>query len=366
MSGGAAGRIRLLALAAHPVESAATRFRIHQYIEPLRRHGIDAQLRPFLSSRTFSHFYDSRKFVANVAGMGAGLLRRLGDLAASADVLFVQRQAMTLGPPWFEWAMSRLPRRPLVYDFDDALYIPDKSPVYGRLADLLKSKRKADQLMSWAGAVLCGNETLAARARERSGCVEVLPTIVDGEEFRPAATGNDVPVIGWIGSHTTFRFVERLFPILQRLRETSPFRLLVVGSGRDRIDVPGLDVVALPWQLGRDVELFQSIDIGVYPLPDEPFARGKSGFKAIQYMFVGVPFVMSPVGVCRDLGVAGTTHFAAETDDEWYASLRTLLDSAEARAAMGRAGRSHAVATYSLERQAAAMAAVIRRVHERA
>ena len=151
-----------------------------------------------------------------------------------------------------------------------------------------------------------------------------------------------------------------MLPLFERLAAEVPFRLRIVGSGRTKIDLRGVDVETRPWSLDREVEDFQALDAGVYPIADDAWSAGKAGFKAVQYMATGVPFVMSPVGVCATMGAGGHTHLLATTDDEWHHALLRLLRDAQLRDSMSREGRAFAEAHYDMEPQADALAEVIR------
>jgi glycosyltransferase involved in cell wall biosynthesis len=195
----------------------------------------------------------------------------------------------------------------------------------------------------------------------------VIPTIVDTEVFKPVERSNEVPVIGWIGTHSTFPFLEKLFPALTELARRHRFVLKIVGAGRAQVEVEGVEIVNLPWSLDREVEDFQSLDIGLYPIDtagslDAAWLAGKSGFKAIQYLAVGVPFVMTPVGVCAEIGEPGRTHFNASSDEDWYNALETLLSDVESRCAMGRAGRELSLSHYRLDKHAETLAGVLREI----
>jgi glycosyltransferase involved in cell wall biosynthesis len=278
------------------------------------------------------------------------VLRQCASALRRADVVFVQREAMLFGPPLVEWIATRLRRRPMVLDLDDPTYLAMPSPVYGRLAMLLKWPRKTESLIRRAVAVTCGNPVVAAHAGAKA---IVIPNGVDTRVFHPRRTANTVPVIGWIGTHSTYPFVERLRPVFEALASEHEFRLVIIGSGRKDIDTR-------PWSIETEAEDFGSLDIGVYPIADDAWSAGKSGLKAIQYMAAGVPFVMSPVGVCATMGVAGETHFLATSDDEWRDALRRLLADPELRATMGGAGRTFAERHYALEAVASRLAEVIR------
>jgi len=194
-----------------------------------------------------------------------------------------------------------------------------------------------------------------------------LPTVVDTDVFRPVEKLNARPVIGWIGTHSTLPFLESLFPVLQKLAEKHEFVLKIVGAGRENISLEGVRIENLSWNLEREVADFQSLDVGLYPIrtaksaPPE-WILGKSGFKAIQYLAVGIPFVMTPVGMCAEIGVDGETHFNAQTDEEWYNSLDNLLTDAARRREMGARGRQYSLDNFAVPAQAAVLAEVLRGV----
>ncbi|MGH9956824.1 MAG: glycosyltransferase, partial [Pyrinomonadaceae bacterium] len=166
------------------------------------------------------------------------------------------------------------------------------------------------------------------------------------------------PVVGWVGTHSTYQYLASIFPALQRLAETHRFRLKIVGAGR-QIAIPGVEVESIPWSLDREIADFQSFDIGLYPIVEDNWSLGKSGFKSVQYMAVGVPFVTTPVGACAEIGEPEVTHFFARNEDEWYTALSRLLSDENLRRRMGAAGRRHAVEHYPVATQAQKLADVL-------
>jgi glycosyltransferase involved in cell wall biosynthesis len=354
-------RLRVLALASYPAEAASSRYRIVQFIEPLARRGVDVTFSPFLDATLFAALYKPGRLLRSLPRLSARMFARLVSVirAARADVVFVQREAMLFGPPVIEWLISRF--RPLVLDLDDATWIAYASPVYGRFATLLKWPSKTDRLIYWAKVVTCGSPNIAAYVRSRGAEAVHVPTVVDTDRFRPGPPHPDaVPIIGWVGTHGTYPFVERLIPIFERLAREVPFRVLIVGSGREEVRIDGVEVITRPWRMDAEVDDFQSIDVGVYPIADDAWSAGKAGLKAVQYMACGVPFVMSPVGVCATMGVPGETHLAAVSDDDWLAALRRLVSEPELHTRMSSAGRAFAIAHYGIEAQADALAAAMR------
>ena len=355
--------MNVLALCTFPGEAAATRFRLLQMVQPLRERGIELTVRPFLDSQTFSTLYQRSHLLKTSAGVASGLLHRLADIPAGrhADVVLVQREAMLFGPPVVERLMTALGSRPLVLDLDDATYVSYVSPTYGRIGTLLKWPGKTRSLIRAAEVVTCGSDEIAEDVRALGGYAVVVPTVVDTDVFAPAARpSHRPPVVGWIGSHSTFPYLESLVPALQAVAGDHDFVLRVIGSGRDHFPVEDLRVECSEWSLAREVVDFQSLDIGLYPILEDRWSRGKAGLKAVQYMSVGIPFVASPVGAVRRIGVDGLTHFSAASADEWVQALKTLLEDADLRARMGRAGRAHALEHYTVSSAADILSQALR------
>jgi glycosyltransferase involved in cell wall biosynthesis len=365
--------MKVLALASYPVEAAATRFRLQQFVEPLAERDIALTIHSFLDSQSFDNLYRQGSFSRTGAALLKAAVWRLGDVMAArkADVILVQREAMMFGPPLIEWLISQALKRPMVLDLDDATYVSYTSPTYGGLGKALKWFSKTDDLIKWAALVTCGNRSIAEYVSSRGAQARIIPTVVDTDVFLPAASReqNGPVVLGWVGTHSTFPYLESIFPALRSLAGKHEFLLRVVGAGKDQITIPGVKVENLSWAMEREVEDFQLIDIGLYPLDSSMYAgwaAGKSGFKAIQYMSVGVPYVATPVGASAEIGEAGVTHLFASTTDEWYGALETLIVEAARRREMGAAGRRHAVTNYGLPAQADKLGEALRVAAERA
>jgi glycosyltransferase involved in cell wall biosynthesis len=358
--------MKVLALASHPIEAAATRYRLQQFVAPLAEQGITLTIHPFLNSELFKRLYRREALAGTVLGLFKAAVKRLGDVivARDVDVIMVQREAMLFGPPIIEWLSSKALKRPMMLDLDDATYVSYTSPTYGKIARKLKWFSKTDDLIRWSQLVICGNRTIAEYVTSKGSTPRIIPTVVDTNLFRPnPAVNRDVPVLGWVGTHSTFCYLEGIFPVLQDLAKTRDFRLKVVGAGKAAIDIPGVKVENLEWQLTREVQDFQSFDIGLYPIDNNRYAdnwaAGKSGFKAIQYMAVGIPYVATPIGAVTEIGQVGTTHLAAENPHEWKDALETLLSDPDRRKRMGGAGRVHVLENYGLQEQAEKLAAAL-------
>ena len=355
--------VRILALTTYPEYAAATRYRVLQYVPLLRKLGVEMHVRPFVTNRTFAGLYDRRKILRTSAGILSGIARRSVDVLRLGryDAVFVQREAALLGPPVVEWLVQR--RMPLVLDLDDSTYIERPSEVFGALAAALKWRGKTNQMLRWSDHVVCGNPTIAAYAQGMGLSTSVLPTIVDVSRFTPrAASPPGVPVLGWLGSHSTFPSLRTLFPVFRRLAESHRFRLRIVGAGEEDIRIEGVEIESLRWQLDREIADLQSFDVAVYPLLVERWSEGKSGLKAIQYLSCGIPYVVTPIGIVKELGVPGVTHFEAMTEDAWFDALSQLLMHPALRRDMGAKGREYAVAHFSLDDPVGELARVFRTV----
>lgn len=358
--------MKVLGLASYPVEAAATRYRLQQFVTPLADRGITLSIHPFIDAQLFARLYRRDALPRTAIGLVKSALLRLLDLvqASSADVVLIQREAMIFGPPLIEWLATRLLRRPMVLDLDDATYVSYTSPTYGRLGQAFKWFSKTDDLIRWANVVTCGNRAIADYVTSLGALARIVPTVVDTEIFRPVARdASAVPVLGWIGTHSTFPYLQSIFPVLEELATTQSFRLKVVGAGRNEIRIPGVEVDNLAWSLDREVADFQSLDVGLYPIDaalySGKWAAGKSGFKAIQYMAVGVPYVATPVGGSAEIGEVNTTHLFATTSSEWQNALANLLAHPELRQRMGVAARRHVIEHYGLAAQADKLAAAL-------
>jgi glycosyltransferase involved in cell wall biosynthesis len=238
-----------------------------------------------------------------------------------------------------------------------------------RLIAAFKRPQKVASIVRCSNHVIAGNEYLAGYARQFNHAVTVIPTSVDTQQFAPATrqsrgAPDEIPVLGWIGSPTTGTYIRSLTNVLRRVREQHPFVLRVSGVG-ERLEVPGVAVQHEPWRLDREVELFNTCDLGVYPLADDEWSKGKCGFKAIEFMACGVPVVASAVGVNRDIIHDGENGFLASNEDQWVEKIGRLLSDAALRRRFAAAGRETVEAGYSLRVNAPKLAATLRAVAER-
>jgi glycosyltransferase involved in cell wall biosynthesis len=201
-----------------------------------------------------------------------------------------------------------------------------------------------------ARQVMVGNRHLRDYAVQYNTEVTIIPTTIDTRRYRPelrTSRADGVPVIGWTGSYSTHQHLRRLFPALTRLAERHRFRLVVVGTEAPQI--PGVEVEFRPWRSESEVQDLADLDIGVMPLPDDAWSRGKCGLKALQYMALAVPAIVSPVGVNTEIVEDGVNSIVAKTDEEWVEQLSRLIQDPLLRGRLGRAARRTVEERYSAE-----------------
>jgi len=364
--------IRVLALSPIPEEGAGCRFRIAQFIPHLEEAGFEVTLKSLFTPEFFRLVYKPGRYVHKAVTFAGLAIKRLDSLrdASRFDLVLMYREMFPIGPALVERLLALRRRPPLVFDFDDAIFLPSVSEA-NRLIGALKHPRKVASIIRHSQHVIVGNEYLASYARRFNSAVTTIPTCVDTTKFVPTLdrVGNGagrsrLPVVGWIGSPTTASYIRGLAPVLRRVREQHPFTLRVSGTG-EPVTVPGVETDNVGWSLDREVALFSGCDIGVYPLADDEWSKGKCGFKAIEFMACGVPVVASAVGVNRELIQDGVNGFLAATDQEWVEKLGCLLASGELRRRFGDAGRRTVDERYSLRVNAPMLAATLGGVVER-
>jgi glycosyltransferase involved in cell wall biosynthesis len=311
-----------------------------------------------LSDKYLSDLLDTNRLnrAAIVKGYSERLFLRSRTLR-TFDVVIIHVDSLPYLPPIVERRLNRL-QVPYVYDFDDAIFHQyDLNP--SRLVRQLLGGKVPDVIRR-ATHVVAGNRYLADFACRFNSHVTVVPTTVDTTEFVPAdIVANRRPVVvGWIGSPSTARYVESLSPVWKQLTSEGSITLRLIGAGGTTM--AGEHVEIREWNEAREVADLQSMDIGIMPLEDDPWARGKCGFKLIQYMACGLPVVASPVGVNAQIVREGGTGFLCRTPEEWFDRIRRLASDNDLRRQMGSRGRDLACAEWSLQKWAPQIATLLR------
>jgi hypothetical protein len=342
--------MRILALTKYGSLAASTRQRFVQYEPALAAAGITVDYAPLLGNEHINRLVAERP--ARPLAVLRSYTGRLRSLVAAGayDALWVHCELFPYWPGFTE-RLVKWPGKPIVFDYDDAIfhmYDSSPRPVIRRLLG-----RKLAPLLSRVDACCCGNDYLQDYARQFCSRSMVLPTVVDTTRYCPVGKLTGLPtVIGWIGSPSTWPFMRPLLPLLRELREEYGVVIRVVGAGsaaeRDRFS--GLELVR--WSEASEIAAVQAMDVGIMPVPDGPFERGKSGYKLIQYMACGLPVVASPVGVNKKIVEPGRSGYLARSSNDWRGALVNLITNPDLRATLGHAGRDRIVADFSLETHA--------------
>ena len=332
--------MRLLALVPSLYDkSPGQRYRLEQWEPLLRERGVDITYAPFecaeLNDVVYKQGQIAKKLrlVVQALGRRAALLSKLTNY----DVIYLHREAALLGPAVFERLIHRS-GVPIVFDFDDAIFLSYKSPSNGYLS-YLKFAGKTKTNCRLAAHVMVGNPYLAEYARQFNQNVSIIPTTIDTDKYKPVniEDSSGPIVIGWTGSHSTVQHLDTLRSALAKLAQRESIRLRVIGTPNYQIE--GVEFETIMWRSETEVEDLSAVDIGIMPLPDDNWARGKCGAKALQFMAMGIPTVCSPVGVNTDIIQDNENGLIANSEEEWIEKLSLLIRSRELRARLGKAGR---------------------------
>ncbi len=349
---------RVLALTRYGPLGASSRMRFMQFLPALQAYGLTLEVSPLMPDAYVAALQHGER----PRGMAlAAYWQRLVALRGSqAGVLWVEKELF----PWVPGPVEVLawPRRtPVVLDYDDAVFHQADQHANPVVRRLLGGKHAG--LMRRAAAVVAGNEYLAAYARAAGAHrVEVLPTVVDLGRYptpTPRAQATPVPVVGWVGQASTATYLQDIAPVLRQLQAEGVLKAQAIGIEAERL---GLPMQGVPWSADTEAQRIAGFDMGIMPLRDSPFERGKCGYKLIQYMACGLPVVASPVGVNRQLVEPGVNGFLAETPADWAQALRALAADPALRARMGAAGRAKVERHYSTAVVAPRLAALLHQV----
>lgn len=345
--------------------SPGQRFRLEQWLRLLPPGSVDAKVLTLYTEPAYERLHRAGGTIHKVVDNLAALARRARQVveAQHADVVYLYREAYLLGPAFFEPFLER--RVPVVFDFDDAIWLLDTSAANARVAGLLKVPGKVASIIAGAAATTVGNDYLATYAQQFSEKVYVIPTTIDVDRYQPQPRPEGELVrIGWSGSPGTSRYLRDIEGALRRVLAELPTELVVIGDptyhleGAERVRV-------IPWHPSTEIANVGAFDIGLMPLPDDEWAQGKCGFKALLYMALGVAPVVSPVGVNTQIVTDGHDGLWAQTEDEWYQAIARLCGDRRLREQLGAAGRNTVVERYSGQVWAPRFLAILESVRQR-
>lgn len=343
-------KIRICALMLDPFDTMpGQRFRLEQWEPYLKDENISVDYFAFTDESLRKILYKEGHYAAKSFGMFRSLVRRLGHILKSSDydAVYLYRTASMIGPAWLEKLLS-FRKVPIIFDFDDAIFLENTSKANKRFGWAKFSGKTAD-ICRLSTSVVVGNSYLAGYAEKYNDNVYIIPTSIDTTKYKPTQSKqNGRVIIGWTGSSTSQYHLEKFEPVLENIIKDLDVDLRVISDRKP--DFKKLASEWQPWSAEREVEITSQFDIGIMPIPDDDWSRGKCAAKALQYMALEIPAICSDVGANRDVINQGINGFLAETPEEWKDALSKLVKDYTLRKQMGVEARKTVVENYSMKK----------------
>lgn len=340
-------KMSVLFLTKYSREGASSRYRFFQFFPYFESHGIHCDFSNLTDFKYLETLY-SRKERKGMTFFSF-LFRRLGALSRAGryDLVVIEYESLPYLPALPEIIFKYL-KIPFIVNYDDATfyrYSLSLNPIFRALLG-----KKIDTVMKNANVVIAGNEYLADYARKAgAGKIEIMPTVVDLDRYPVSEhRNNDIFTIGWIGSPSTTKYLTAIGPALAKVCGDNGARVVLIGGSAD-FKLSGVPIEIKPWSEDSEIGDLQSCDVGIMPLEDGLWEKGKCGLKAIQYMACALPVIASPVGMNREIVEDGKTGYLANSNDEWINALESLKFDKGLRKRMGEAGRKKVERCYSLQ-----------------
>ena len=340
----------ILIIADHRLNrSPSQRYRFEQYLNYFKSEGFDWELSEIITEKDDKIFYHPGNYFKKAWILFKSIFIRLKDLrrAKNFDVIFIQREALLLGSSYFEKQFFK--KNKVVFDFDDSIWLLDTSPENKKF-EFLKNPDKTKINIKHAHCVIAGNSFLANYAKQFNQNTVVIPTTIDSDFHipKPELRNKEKIVIGWSGSISTIKHFEMAIPALKEIQNKYPNKIEIHVIGQGSYTHPEINMISKNWSAKTEVDDLNSFDIGIMPLPDDEWVKGKCGLKGLSYMACGVATIMSRVGVNSEIIEHGKNGFLATNQQEWVNYLSKLIENSDLRHEMGQAGRETVVKNYSV------------------
>jgi glycosyltransferase involved in cell wall biosynthesis len=342
---------KVLILCAHrPNRSPSQRYRFEQYLGFLEQNGFNFSFSYLLDERDDKIFYGKGRILNKIWILLKCLYKRILDWGRfnEFDIIFIQREVFFLGASFFEKRAYHSGAY-VIFDFDDSIWMADTSPANLKW-EWLKRPFKFFSNVSNSHCVMAGNKYLAEKAITYNVNTIIVPTTINTEVHFPKPELRNSPkiTIGWSGSISTIKHFETLVHVLKKIKERYKNQVCFKIIGQTQYSNQHIEVESIPWNADTEVDDLNSFDIGMMPLPDDEWARGKCGLKALSYMACGIPAIMSAVGVNNEIISHGNNGYLAENESEWYYLLCSLIEDKATRTAIGHKGRETVIDRYSV------------------
>lgn len=344
---------KVLFIAHHRLDrSPGQRYRFEQYFSYLEENGVSCQLSNIISEEDDKVLYSHGNYIKKALIALNAYRQRKRELTSIVkyDLVLIYREAILTGSTFFEKKLSKL-GVPILFDFDDAIWVKDVSEGNQRLS-FLKNSNKIKEILPLCKHVLAGNDYLKDFALQYNRNVTIIPSTIDTLKYKQLdIRNNEVITIGWVGSHTTIKHFETIVSVLIKLKEKYKEKIDFKVIGDPVYFNSDLGINGIAWDNSREVEFFNMLDIGVMPLPEDEWTKGKCGMKGLLYMSVNTPAVMSSVGMNSEIIANGVNGFLADTQEEWFEVLSKLIEDENLRKSIGLAGRKTVEEKYSMNSQ---------------
>ncbi len=304
----------------------------------------------FFTEKAWAVLFKQKHLFRKTMGIVSGFLRTISMMfrVKQFDAVYVHRGITPIGPPVFEWMIARVFRKKLIFDFDDAIWVRTASAA-NPLAVWLKWNSKVKHICSYSTIVTVGNTYLASYAQKYNKDVRIIPTVVNTDNYHNKIKDHRqaLPVIGWTGTFTNFSSLETILPVIKRLQEKYPVSFEIIAEKNPNFS--NITYRFIPWKRESEIADLLSFSIGVMPLEQKEMDKGKCAFKAIQYMSLGIPTVLSPIGANTSLVNDGEDGFFATDEQSWYNCLEKLILNTDLRIEVGEKARTRIVNDYSVK-----------------
>lgn len=343
---------KVLFLAMHRLDrNPSQRYRFEQYLNYFKQQGWECELSNYINEKQDYFLYQKGNIWKKARIVCRGFLQRLNDVkrAKQFDIVFIHREVFLLGTTFFERKLKRSGAK-LIFDFDDSIWLLDTS-AGNQKWKFLKNEHKTANIIRLSDAVIAGNAFLASYARAYNQHVTIIPSTVDTAKYMPSLhdKSSETVTIGWSGSPTTVKHFETILPALEQIKEKYGERVRFALMGDGSYHHTKLKINGIAWNSDTEVNELSNFDIGIMPLPNDEWVKGKCGLKGLCYMALEIPTVLSSVGVNTEIIQDGENGFLAATEAEWVEKLSLLIDSQALRKKLGKAGRKTVVENYSVE-----------------
>lgn len=342
--------MKIIFIAPYPWnEAPSQRFRFEQYIPYIKNKDGEVDFYSFWDIETWKILYKPGNTLRKIFGFIKGVVERiiLMFFISKYDYVFIHREAAPVGPPVFEWIIAKVFGKKIIYDFDDAIWLPNVSDT-NQFVSGLKWHSKVKSICRYAYKVTVGNHYLETFAKLYNDNTVYIPTTIDTQYHsgKRLNTVNTKPIIGWTGSISTNYYLKILEPVFIELRKKFDFELIIISNVAPDLYVP---YTFIKWSIDTEIEDLNKIDIGIMPLPDNLWTQGKCGFKLIQYLSLGKTAVASPVGANLYILQNNISGIFATTNEEWISALSELLEDEGKRNKYGEAGKNYIENNFSVK-----------------